>query len=129
MQILVVDDEKLILEIFEEYLEMCGHVPVTAQNGRQALTYYLEQPDAFDLVLTDINMPILDGIELAYRIRAVRPFVPIVFISARLESDLWDDIRQLQPCKWLKKPFELDALNRIMDSISAETKFSCVPLR
>ncbi|MCB0084697.1 MAG: response regulator [Caldilineaceae bacterium] len=119
MKILIVDDEKLILDIFEEYLEICGHVSVTAQNGRQALDFYLEDPDGFDIVVTDINMPIIDGIELAYRIRAVRLQTPIIFVSGRLEADMWDDINQLQPCEWLKKPFPLEQLGQLIDSWQA----------
>ena len=118
MQILVVDDEKIILDIFEEYLEMCGHVPVTAHNGRQAIDLYLEQPDAFDLILTDINMPIVDGLELAHRIRVVRPLAPIIFISARLEEEIWDEISLFEPCKWLKKPFQLEQLNQLISHFS-----------
>ena len=116
MRVLVVDDEKAILDIFEEYLEMCGHVPIIASNGRLALDYYMEEPDAFDLILTDINMPIVDGIELAYRIRAVRPLAPIIFISACLEEEIWKDICHLQPCKWLKKPFQLEQLDQFIDA-------------
>ena len=119
MKILIVDDEKLILDIFEEYLEICGHVSVTAQNGRQALDFYLEDPDGFDMIVTDINMPIIDGIELAYRIRAVRLQTPIIFVSGRLEADMWDDINQLQPCEWLKKPFPLEQLGQLIDSWQA----------
>ncbi|MCB0088405.1 MAG: response regulator [Caldilineaceae bacterium] len=119
MKILIVDDEKLILDIFEEYLAICGHVSVTAQNGRQALDFYLEDPDGFDMIVTDINMPIIDGIELAYRIRAVRLQTPIIFVSGRLEADMWDDINQLQPCEWLKKPFPLEQLGQLIDSWQA----------
>ncbi|MEZ4657535.1 MAG: response regulator [Caldilineaceae bacterium] len=127
MRILIVDDEKLILDIFEEYLEICGHESVTAQNGRQALDFYLEAPDSFDLIVTDINMPIIDGIELAYRIRAVRPQAPIIFVSGRLEEDMWDDISQLQPCRWLKKPFPLEQLAQMIASY--QTPLFEMPLR
>ncbi|MEZ4712567.1 MAG: response regulator [Caldilineaceae bacterium] len=116
MRILIADDEKLILDIFEEYLEICGHESVTAQNGRQALDFYLEAPDSVDLIVTDINMPVINGIELAYRIRAMHPQVPIIFVSGCLEEDMWADINQLQPCRWLNKPFPLEQLTQMIDA-------------
>ena len=81
--ILVVDDEPQIVKVLRGYLEQAGFRVVTAGDGPAALTQHKrEQPD---LVLLELNLPGLDGLDVARRLRAVSP-VPIIMVTARVEE-------------------------------------------
>ena len=105
--VLVVDDEFDILEALKGILEMEGYRVLAAQNGALALRAMQEAPP--DLVLADLMMPVMDGLELLKATRADRQLaqVPVVLMSA-----LKPRVSQ-QEYGWtafLQKPFDLDAL-------------------
>jgi DNA-binding response OmpR family regulator len=81
--ILVVDDEPQLVKVLRGYLEQGGYRVITANDGPLALTQYKhEQPD---LVLLDLNLPGLDGLDVARRLRALGN-VPIIIVTARVEE-------------------------------------------
>jgi two-component system alkaline phosphatase synthesis response regulator PhoP len=81
--ILVVDDEPQLVKVLRGYLEQGGFRVVTAGDGPTALTQYKhEKPD---LVLLDLNLPGMDGIEVARRLRALSN-VPIIMVTARVDE-------------------------------------------
>ncbi|MBI3240962.1 MAG: response regulator transcription factor [Chloroflexi bacterium] len=81
--ILVVDDEPQLVKVLRGYLEQAGFRVVTAGDGPMALTQYKhEKPD---LVLLDLNLPGMDGIEVARRLRAADN-VPIIMVTARVDE-------------------------------------------
>ncbi|TVX92383.1 response regulator transcription factor [Paenibacillus agilis] len=81
-KILIIDDEADLRKLLTDYFEMNGYFVLTAKDGNEALRKTEEQPD---LILLDINMPELNGLELC---RKIRRFVscPILFLSARVED-------------------------------------------
>jgi CheY-like chemotaxis protein len=78
--ILIVDDDVDVREYFAAVLEADGFDVVPAEDGETALRL-LEENALIDLLLTDIRMPKLDGIELARRIAAARPALRVLFVS------------------------------------------------
>ncbi len=81
--ILVVDDEPQLVKVLRSYLEQAGFRVVTANDGQMALAQYKhERPD---LILLDLNLPGLDGIDVARRLRATSN-VPIIMVTARVEE-------------------------------------------
>ncbi len=86
--ILVVDDQESVLKIVALILEKAGHRVVTALSGLEALMLYTSYADRVDLVLTDVTMPQMDGVELARRILAVDPNVKIVFLTGAIPEGL-----------------------------------------
>ncbi|MGW8194836.1 MAG: response regulator, partial [Desulforhopalus sp.] len=82
VRILFIDDDKFILELFGMILTSLGYDGVPAQNGRQALRILAESDD-FRLILTDIEMPEMDGFELARRIKQLNPGIPIVALTGK----------------------------------------------
>ncbi len=81
--ILVVDDEPQIVKVLRGYLEKAGYRVVTAEDGRQALAQHeREKPD---LVLLDLNLPAVDGIEVARRMRTATN-TPLIMVTARVEE-------------------------------------------
>jgi CheY-like chemotaxis protein len=82
-RILVVDDEPLVCDAVKMMLEFDGHLVETAGNGKEALA--LLEKDQFDVVITDFEMPVMKGDELAAAIKARTPKQPIVMITAYAE--------------------------------------------
>lgn len=110
-KILVVDDEPQIVELLQIYLEMQGYKAAGAYDGAQALELW--QQNKFDMVLTDIMMPQVDGYDLVERIRA-ESNVPILFLTAK--TDLVDRVKGLQigADDYILKPFDpLEVVTRI----------------
>ena len=81
-RIMIADDEKEIVALLQDYFELLGYETITAENGTQVLQKLDQSPD---LILLDINMPEIDGIEVCKRIR---PFLscPILFLTAKVED-------------------------------------------
>ena len=77
-RILVVDDEEAVTTLLQMILEKCGYVVRTVNSSPEALTIFQENPAAFDLLITDMTMPGLTGIDLAKQVLAIRPGIPII---------------------------------------------------
>ena len=103
--ILIVDDERDILNLVTASLGPKGYQVLAANGGAQALQILDSHPDPIDLLLTDIMMPDMDGVALSEEVRRDHPSVHIVFMSGAADSDLLD---QAQPL--LLKPFKMDWL-------------------
>lgn len=78
VRILVVDDEAAFLEITKLLLERQGYLVTPATGCNEAFTHLKNNPDSFDVILTDYGMPIINGIELALMIRKLSVNVPII---------------------------------------------------
>ena len=105
-KILIVDDDKKILKLLKDFLELEKYVIITAESGEEALKKISNSPD---LILLDINMPRLDGLEVCKRIRNYIS-CPIIFLTARIEDQ--DKIIGLKAGgdDYIVKPFNLDEL-------------------
>ncbi|MER0284612.1 response regulator transcription factor [Clostridioides difficile] len=105
-KILVVDDEEGIITLLKDYFEMNDYEVFTAQSGKYALEKISMNPD---IILLDINMPEIDGIEVCNR---VRDYVscPILFLTAKIENT--DKINGFRAGAddYIVKPFDLDEL-------------------
>ena len=84
--ILVVDDETIILSLAEAMLTRYGYTVLLAKTGDEALRFFEVWPNQrVDLAVLDIVMPMMDGFELAERLRVLRPALPILYMSAYSE--------------------------------------------
>ena len=86
--IMVVDDERALVELAEETLAQIGYEPVGFESSTEALQAFADDPRRFDLVLTDEMMPDLSGTELATKIRRIRSDVPILIMSGYVDSSV-----------------------------------------
>ncbi|GAB2896012.1 hypothetical protein GCM10027046_26710 [Uliginosibacterium flavum] len=83
LRILAVEDMELNRIVLDDMLENEGATVLFTQHGQQALSLLEKQgADAFDIVLTDIQMPVMDGYELAQRIRVLQPALPVIGLTA-----------------------------------------------
>jgi CheY-like chemotaxis protein len=103
--VLVMDDDSAVLEMVAAMLEDFGCEVVTAGSGPEALNQ-LQQNDQISIMLTDINMPGMDGHELAHRATQLRPQLRVLQLSGRE--------RRRDGFPLLRKPFDEDELRRVM---------------
>lgn len=106
MTILLIEDELLLQRLLTRYLEEMGHAVLVAANGREALRLFEMAPP--DLVITDIMLPEMSGIEVILMLRARAPDLPIVAISGGDYSrslDLLGTAQLLGRVTLLPKPF------------------------
>ena len=80
-RILLVDDEQILADMGKIMLERLGYKVTVRMNSLEALTAFKNQPDAFDLVITDQTMPGMTGADLARRILQIRPGMPIILCT------------------------------------------------
>jgi two-component system phosphate regulon response regulator PhoB len=110
-RILVVDDSADMRDLWNVWLTAHGFSVLEAENGLEALQQVDERPP--DLVLLDVMMPVMDGLETLKRLRAVASTsaVPVIMLSAQDETGAWR-ARQLGPDLYLRKPVAPDDLMR-----------------
>lgn len=104
--VLAVDDSPSIRSLVTYVLEQAGFDVVVAEDGREALDY--AQQHTVDLVLTDINMPNLDGIDLIKELRALPhyKFVPMLVLTTESGTDKKMEGKAAGATGWIVKPFD-----------------------
>ncbi|MEM7159652.1 MAG: response regulator [Myxococcota bacterium] len=117
MNILVVDDEPLIVRSLARLARAEGFQPTVAHDGLQAWKLFEDSPQTWDMLITDIRMPGLDGLSLARRVRDSGSGVLVVFISGHGQSP---DVDALKPAVFLPKPFSRRQLREIMAGSDAD---------
>ena len=115
--LLIIDDEEIIINLLHDYLSHLGYSVVTARDGSEGIDLFNANPN-FDLVITDINMPGIDGNAVAKSIRlSQRTKVPIVGMSGyndKIEGELFDFM--------LAKPFNLKELMALIKTIESKNE-------
>ncbi len=107
--VLVVDDEKSTLALVCQLLEKLGHHTTPAHGGEEALKSLANDVD-IDFVLTDINMPVMDGWELAGRIKAMHPNLPIIAMTGECPAEVMPRLKNEGISAALFKPFKMNQL-------------------
>ena len=109
-RILIVDDDLTLRTALTRYLQSRGYVVQEARSGVEALALFEEDPT--DVVVSDIVMPEMDGLEFCRRLRATRlgQLVPFIFLSSRRELSDRVEGHQIGADDYLVKPFELKEL-------------------
>ncbi len=106
--ILVVDDEKNYLLVLSEILQDEGYEVLTAQGGPEALE--IQKSSDLDLILTDMKMPGMDGIELLENIKALDPDLPVIMMTAHGTVDKAVEAMQKGAYSYILKPFDNERL-------------------
>jgi DNA-binding NtrC family response regulator len=116
MRVLLIDDEPMVRKIVRKMLERAGHEVVEAENGRVGIEQ-LERTN-FDLVVTDIIMPEMEGIETLMTVRERFPAVVVITMSGGGRTgnvDFLDVAEKLGASATLQKPFTYVALTEAID--------------
>jgi two-component system response regulator (stage 0 sporulation protein F) len=109
-RILIVDDEKPVLDVLSEYFLAQGYAVHTAVNGSEALVAVQQQRP--DLVLLDVRMPEIDGVEVLRRLRRIDDSLAVIMVTANEDLDLARETLKIGAFDYVSKPFDFRYLDR-----------------
>lgn len=108
LSILVIDDESLVRDLLKQVLEKNGHKVMTAENGRDGIRCF--RNNIIDLVITDHGMPVMNGLDTAFRIKKQDPKIPVILITG-WQSETEKTFQQPSGIDAVvSKPFDLEKL-------------------
>jgi PAS domain S-box-containing protein len=108
-RILFVDDEKALVDLGKQMLEGLGYRVSAQTSSLDALEIFRSEPDAFDLVITDLTMPGLTGIGLARKITSIRPRTPVILCTGFSDQNE-DQAETAGVCDFIMKPYVVATL-------------------
>lgn len=115
--VLVVDDDPAVRRVASKALRRAGYEVVEARGGREAIESVRALEGGVDLLLTDVVMPGMNGRELSERLRSERPELPVLFMSAYAEDEIFLHGVRVARMNFLPKPFSLDELVDAVDEL------------
>jgi DNA-binding response OmpR family regulator len=120
--VLVIDDEDYMLEVVRDSLEAHGHAALLAQSGEEGVELLRRHRDRVDLVLLDLTMPGLGGVETCRRLQEVEPAVPVILSSGFAEEEAMIRLRGMNLAGFLQKPYLVMDLVRVVESTPCRAK-------
>jgi len=105
-RILIVDDEEMICSLIARRLAKEGYFCVTANNGREALNHFYKEP--FSLMISDMKMPEIDGLELLKRVKTINSNMMVIMITAFADIDVAVEAMRLGAFDFIMKPVDLN---------------------
>lgn len=109
-RVLIAEDNPNNQELMKMYVKSFGGVPEIVENGKQALDSF--KKEAFDIILMDLNMPVLDGFSTSERIRELNPDIPIIAVSVYGEEEIKDKRKKSGINAYVEKPYHRNDLFR-----------------
>jgi CheY-like chemotaxis protein len=119
--ILVVDDEKAILEITSSVLEEFGYVVITAENGKVALNIVDSGPGRIDAAIVDMMMPIMNGTEVVKALKERLPDLRIITVSGYQREHELITVEENLVDAFIPKPFSAETLLRTLSGVLRNT--------
>lgn len=110
-KILVIDDLDAIRDIVSARLRLKGFEIAKANDGLEALKLLEDKPESYDLILSDYDMPNMNGLELLEKVRTTPGLKhkPFIMLTSRTEPEKMKAAKKIGLSAWVKKPFKLDA--------------------
>ena len=112
--ILLVDDYPMMTEIMAGAIEKWGYQVTSASDSKEALKKFKENPDAYTAILTDYNLPFLNGMDLGREILSIRNDIPMILISGIDDEDLKNRAKEVGFEDFMLKPLCMDRLNETL---------------
>ncbi len=122
LRVLLVDDEIFIREMGSDVLSMLGCIPSVASDGREAWDMIRPDPNAFDVIISDYNMPEMTGIDLASNVFQVRPNMPFIISTGFASGFTEKQAEDLGISCILQKPYVIQQLkDSIIEAVTSAT--------
>jgi PAS domain S-box-containing protein len=121
-RILLVDDESALAQVGKQILERLGYEVEGKSNSLEALEVFRNEPDRFHLIISDVTMPQMTGIQLAIEARRIRPRVPFILCSGFSTAVTREEIRSIGVNDFVMKPIIKGELARVVRRVLDERK-------
>ena len=118
--ILLVDDEKMVVETAKKMLEKLGYRVTTAASGKEALSTYASRPDMFDMVILDMVMPTMGGPQTFEQLKQINAHIKVLLSSGYSINEQVKNLLSLGCNGFIQKPFTVHELSQKVDSILAQ---------
>jgi PAS domain S-box-containing protein len=118
--VLVVDDEDAVCKVVQKTLERFGYRVLTARDGQKAVAAYVGNQATISVVLTDLMMPIMDGLATIRALRQINPRVKVIAASGLGSHPSHDALRELGVKHFVSKPYATETILRMLQEILAE---------
>lgn len=115
--ILFVDDEKAITSMAKRVLSKFGYRVTVRENGIQALEDVKQNPGKYDLIITDMTMPVMTGAELSRQILAIRPEMPVILCTGHSELISREKALAMGIAQYCEKPMDINKLLRTVREV------------
>ena len=123
-RILLVDDERMILDLVKKMLERKGYDITIKEDPVQALELLTRSPESFDLLITDMTMPQMTGDQLIQAVLAVRSTMPIIVCTGFSERMSKEEAVRIGARHYMEKPLGFEQLTRTVRQVLDQEKYS-----
>jgi len=120
--ILVIDDEEPIRRLLNKELATPTREVLTAENGEEAMT--LLRSNSVDVVIMDLRLPDVQGFDLLIEVKDSVPHIEVVMITGHGDIDIAVQAKKLGACDFIRKPFNLDQLDLLVEKAHQRTLLS-----
>lgn len=111
-KIMVIDDEASMGSILKQMLEKEGYTAMAFTSGPEAIENFKQ--DHYDLVISDVAMPSMTGVEILSQIKEARPKTPVVFVTAQNMDEILNEAIQLGLDGYIEKPFNVESVFEVV---------------
>jgi CheY-like chemotaxis protein len=115
--VLLVDDEKMVLEVGKAILQRLGNAVITAASGEEALDRFGQHRESIGCVVLDLTMPGMDGQATFKRLRELSPELPIIIASGLAVDQVTGQFGDMQPSSVIQKPYQIADLSAKIQGI------------
>jgi signal transduction histidine kinase/ActR/RegA family two-component response regulator len=127
-RVLVIDDEPRVLRVTERLLEMLGYDVTACRDPEGALALVRAKPEGFDIVVTDLNMPVLNGLDFARELRRLDANIPVVLATGFIgDGEVEKQATALGIVRIVEKPFTTEALGEAVRAALEQRRFTPAP--
>ncbi len=119
--ILALDDSMVMTRMINQVLVSGGYTVFQAKNGQEGFSFFVDNRARIDLIITDINMPVMDGISFIKKVRELDDVIPILVLTSEADDIMKQKGLDAGADGWITKPFErgqfLDIVRQAFDLI------------
>jgi len=116
-RLLFVDDEQMLVEVHQEILERLGYNVMAVRSGFEALELFSDDPEIFDLVITDHAMPGMTGIDLSRKLLKIRPDIPIILCTGLTKTTICQEAKDAGISEFVMKPIIMKDLAALIRDV------------
>ena len=118
--VMVVENEVFVLEALEDILGSAGLVSIGARSGKDGVTIFQKHHQNIDLVILDLHLPGMNGVEVLKSLREIKPDIKVIISSGYDERDIIRQLGDQPPATILKKPYNAQTLlDRVEDELNS----------